>query len=39
MPIGLHHHAADAEARLAVEEASFYKIGADEIDAWAEKIG
>ena len=39
MPIGLSHHAADAEARLAVEEAAFYYIGADEIDARAEKIG
>ena len=39
MPISLHHHTADAEACLAVEEASFYNIGADEIDAWAEKIG
>ena len=39
MPIGLSHHAADAEACLAVEEATFYYIGANEIDAWAEKIG
>ena len=36
MSVGLHHHAADAEARLAVEEASFYNIGANEIDARAE---
>ena len=36
MPIGLSHHAADAEARLAVEEAAFYNIGANEIDARAE---
>ena len=39
MSVGLRHHAADAEARLAVEEATFYNIGADEIDARAEKIG
>ena len=39
MPIGLSHHAADAESRFAVEEATFYYIGADEIDARAEKIG
>ena len=39
MSVGLHHRAADAEARLAVEEASFYNIGANEIDARAEKIG
>lgn len=36
MPIGLHHHAADAEACLAVEESAFYNIGANEIDARAE---
>ena len=36
MSVGLHHRAADAEARLSVEEASFYNIGADEIDARAE---
>ena len=36
MPIGLHHHAADAEARLAVEEATLNNIGADEVDARAE---
>ena len=36
MSIGLHHHAADAESRLAVEEAAFYYIGADEIDTRAE---
>ena len=36
MPIGLHHRAADAEARLAVEEATLNNIGADEIDARAE---
>ena len=36
MSIGLHHHTADAESCLAVEEASFYNIGADEIDARAE---
>ena len=39
MPISLHHHAADAESRFAVEEATFYYIGADEINARAEKIG
>ena len=37
MPIGLSHHAADVEPRLAVEEASFYYIGANEIDARAEQ--
>ena len=37
MPIGLHHRAADAEACLAIEEATFYNIGADEIDARAEQ--
>ena len=36
MPIGLHHRAADAEACLSVEEAAFYNIGANEIDARAE---
>ena len=36
MPIGLHHRATDTEARLAVEEAAFYYIGTDEIDARAE---
>lgn len=36
MPIGLSHHAADAEAGLAVEESAFYNIGANEIDARAE---
>ena len=36
MSIGLHHRAADAEACLAVEEATFNNIGADKIDAWAE---
>ena len=36
MPVGLHHHAAYAEARLAVEESAFYNIGANEIDARAE---
>ena len=39
MSVGLHHHTADAKPRLAVEEATFYYIGADEIDARAEKIG
>ncbi len=39
MSIGLHHRTADVESRLAVEEAAFYNIGADEIDARAEKIG
>ena len=39
MSVGFRHHAADAESRLAVEEAAFYYIGADEIDARAEKIG
>ena len=33
MSVSLHHRAADAEPRLAVEEAAFYDIGADEIDA------
>ena len=33
MSIGLHHRAADAESCLSVEEATFYNIGADEIDA------
>ena len=37
MPIVLHHRAADAEACLAVEETTFYNIGADEIDARAEQ--
>ena len=36
MPIGLHHHTADVESRLAIEETTFYNIGADEIDARAE---
>ena len=36
MSVGLRHHAADAEARLAVEEAAFYNIGADKVDARAE---
>ena len=36
MSIGLHHRAADAEARLAVEKATFYNIGANEIDARTE---
>ena len=36
MSVGLHHRAADTEARLAVEEASFYNIGANEIDARTE---
>ena len=36
MSIGLHHHTADAESCLAVEEAAFYYIGANEIDARAE---
>ena len=39
MSIGLRHRAADAESCLAVEEASFYYIGADEINARAEQIG
>ena len=39
MSVGLHHHAADAEACLAVEEAPFNNIGADEINARAEQIG
>ena len=39
MSVGLLHHAADAKSRLAVEEAAFYYIGADEIDARTEKIG
>ena len=39
MSVGLHHRAADAKPRLAVEEAAFYYIGADEIDARAEKKG
>ena len=33
MSVSLHHRAADAEPRLAVEEASFNNIGTDEIDA------
>ena len=37
MSVGLHHRATDAESRLAVEEAAFYNIGADEIDARTEK--
>ena len=37
MSVGLHHRAADAEARLAVEEASFYNKGADKVDAWTEQ--
>ena len=37
MSIGLHHRAADAEARLAVEEAPFYNIGANEIDTRTEQ--
>ena len=37
MPVSLHHRVADAETRLAIEETSFYNIGADEIDAWAEE--
>ena len=36
MSVGLHHRAADAEACLAVEEATFNNIDADEIDARAE---
>ena len=36
MSVGLSHRAADAEARLAVEESAFYNIGANEIDARAE---
>ena len=39
MSVGLLHHAADAKSRLAVEEAAFYNIGADEIDGRAEQIG
>ena len=39
MSVGFRHRAADAKPRLAVEEAAFYYIGADEIDARAEKIG
>ena len=39
MPISLHHRAADVESRLAFKEATFYNIGADEIDAWTEQIG
>ena len=39
MSIGLCHRAADAESRLAVEEAAFYYIGADKVDARAEQIG
>ena len=36
MSVGLSHRAADAESRLAVEEASFYNIGADKVNARAE---
>ena len=36
MSVGLRHRAADAEARLAVEETTFYNIGADKVDARAE---
>ena len=39
MSVCFRHRAADAKPRLAVEEAAFYYIGADEIDARAEKIG
>ena len=39
MSVGLSHGAADAESRFAVEEPTFYNIGADEIDARAEQIG
>ena len=39
MSVGLHHRAADVESGLAFEEATFYNIGADEIDARAEQIG
>ena len=39
MSVGLHHRAADAESRLAVEEVTFNNIGADEVDARAEEIG
>ena len=39
MSISLRHRAADIESRLAFEEATFYNIGADEIDARAEQIG
>ena len=39
MSIGLHHRTADIESRLAFEDATFYNIGADEIDARAEQIG
>ena len=39
MPIRLPYRAADVKSRLALEEATFYNIGADEIDAWAEQIG
>ena len=37
MSVGLRHHTADTEARLAVEESAFYNIGANEIDARAEE--
>ena len=36
MSIGLRHRAADVESRLAFEEATFYNIGADEVDARTE---
>ena len=36
MSVGLRHRAADAEARLAVEETTFCNIGADKVDARAE---
>ena len=37
MSVGLHYRAADIESRLAFEEATFYYIGANEIDAWAKQ--
>ena len=39
MSVSLHHRAADVESRLALKEATFYNIGADEVDARAEQIG
>ena len=39
MPIRLHHRATDVESCPSFEEATFYNIGADEIDARAEQIG
>lgn len=37
MPIRLHHRATDVESCPSFEEATFYNIGADEIDARAKQ--